>query len=94
MKRNDRVFVSHRLAHRLAPRPQPNGLPYSPLQRIPAGWQGRYICPAIRWDVYDPATDTATPRDIHLVEDPDGRLRRALLDDITPVDMPAEEAQQ
>jgi len=91
IERDQRVFVTHYLAHRRAPRPQPNGLPYSPLQRIPAGWEGRYICLDNRWDVYDAETDAATPRDIHLVKDPSGRARRVLLEDITPVIEPAQE---
>lgn len=82
--RNDQVMVTHILKHRLAPRPQPNGRFWSPLQRVPAGWVGRYLSSIWSAEVYDATSDTVSKHAIHLVEAPSGKLCNVLLDDIRP----------
>jgi len=89
--RNDRVFVSHILKHKLAARRQHNGRFWSPRQRVVAGWVGRYIGAAIPVTVYDAATDTQTRETAHLVEDPSGKPRNVLIDDIRPASEPVGE---
>lgn len=84
--RNDRVIVTHILKHRLAPRPQPNGRSWSPLQRVEAGWAGRYLCCIWSANVYDATSDTVSKHAIHLVEAPSGKLCNVLLEDMTPVE--------
>jgi len=87
--RGDQVLVTHHLRHRYAGRWQDR---YCPVQRVRAGWVGRYVTSGVvQVDVYDPATGQVASRDVHLVEDPSGALRHVLLEDMTPAAATAQE---
>lgn len=84
MIRNGSVYVSHVLK----PRRVDEATFFAPLQRVRAGWIGRYVGQSIiTHTIYQPHTDTTSRRVVHLVEHPvTGSLHKVLAEDLTLVE--------
>lgn len=84
MIRNGPVYVSHILR----PRRVDEATFFAPLQRVRAGWVGRYVGQsATTHTIFQPNAGTTARRVVHLVEHPvTGRLHKVLAEDLTLVE--------